>query len=259
MNITSRLISLYPRAFRRRWGDAVETEARAAGARSWPHLAHGIIDMWLHPALWPADTRAQRHARASVLATAVAAACWYLAHLIAETDGALPTLATRSWAMSTCAALMVIGLVLVAPRPRLTPAAVATILRHVLRRMFLPALLGAGVVTWARADLPVTSPLLRLALLSCWYGSLAAAAIQACRIVADLGATLAEPPPPWRLRLGMWTIAAASTTTGSIILTAALTTPTPDTLSALVGAAVLALALAPIATIRDLRHLAIAR
>lgn len=255
MSVTGRLVSLYPRAFRQRWGDAVEAEARTVGIRSWPHLVHGVVDMWLHPAMWPAETVAQRRARASVLGSAVAAIGWFHTHLVAETDSALSSAITRSWAMTASLMAMVIGLILVTPVPRLTRDAVITTARGAIRRLFIPTVVAAGVVAWAQAGIPATSAWLRLTLLTCWYGSLAAGAIQTCRLVADLGTRFAEPPPPGRLRLGMPILAVGVGLTGAIILAAALAAPGHDVISAVVGAGVLVLALAPIATLRDLHRL----
>ena len=255
MSVTRRLVSLYPRAFRQRWGDAVEAEARTVGIRSWPQLVHGIVDMWLHPAMWPADTMAQRRARASVLATAVAAVGWFYAHLVAETDSALSPAATRSWAMTASLMVMVIGLILVTPMPRLTRGAITATARGAIRRLLIPTVIAVGVVVWAQAGVPVASAWLRLTLMTCWYGSLAAGAVQTCRLVADLGGRFAEPPPPGRLRLGMPVLAVGIGLTGAIILGAAVVAPGRDVVSAVVGAGVLGLALAPIATLRDLHRL----
>jgi hypothetical protein len=121
-------------------------EAQAAGWKAWPNLVAGIAGMWLHPAIWPAESRAQRQQRAATMAITVAAACWFLTHAATELDTLLSTGVARSWPMSVCTLLMLLGLVLVAPRPRLTFNAATTVLRRVVSRFAAPAILGAGVV-----------------------------------------------------------------------------------------------------------------
>jgi hypothetical protein len=204
--------------------------------------------MWLHPAIWPADSRAQRQQRVATIAIAVAAACGFLTQL-----GASPsTGVVRAWPMTACTVLMLFGLVLVAPRPRLTFNAVTTVLRRVVSRFAVPALLGAGVHVGVDTAAPT---LLRPVLLACWWTALALGAIQSCWIVAGLGAGVVLPPRPGRLRLGLWTLAAAGTVAGSIVLDASVTGGHLDLLSAASGAGLLTLTSAFAGTLRDIRHL----
>jgi hypothetical protein len=90
---------------------------------------------------------------------------------------------------------------------RLTRTAATTVLRHAASRFAVPAILGAGVVTWVHTGLYAAAPaLLRPVGLACSWTALALGAIQSCRITADVGAGVAVPPRPGRLRLGLWTL-----------------------------------------------------
>jgi hypothetical protein len=256
MNATQRLVRLYPDSFRERWGSALEIEAQTTGWRSWPNLAVHIADMWLHPVIWPADSRAQRHQRAATMAITVAAACWFLTHAATELDTPLSTGLARTWPMSACSVLMLLGLVLVAPRPRLTRNAVTTVFRRAVSRFAAPVILGAGVVAGVHAGVYTAAPtLVRPVLLACWWTALALGAIQSCRIIAGLDVGVVVPPRPGRLRLGLWTLTTAGTVPGPILLTASVTSGHLDLLSAASGAGLLVLTSAFVGTLRDIRHL----
>ncbi|WP_214416105.1 hypothetical protein [Sphaerisporangium fuscum] len=254
MTLSRALVRLYPEAFRDRWGAALECEAREAGWKSWPNLALGIADMWLHPAVWPARSRAQRHGRAAVMAITVTAACWLLTHAAAELDG--PSGIARGRAVNACVATMLLGLALVAPRPRLTAEAVIALGRRAARLLAVPMCLGALVVAAAHVGgLASAGSPLRAALLICWWLALPLAAFQTCRVVAGLGADVAVPPPPRRLRAGVRTLAAAGATAGALLLTWSVSGGHPHPLSATAGAGLLLLSAAFATTLRDLREL----
>jgi hypothetical protein len=252
VNTAQRLVRMYPRSFRERWGDSLESEVEGTGWGSWPGLAAHVALMWLHPAIWPADSRAQRRQRAATMAITIAAACWYLTYAAAE----LGTPVARTWPMTACTALMLLGLVLVAPRPRLTLGAVRTALRRAAGRFAAPAILGAVVVTAVHAEVYTAAPgVLRPVLLSGWWTVLALAAVRSCRIVADLGAEATVPPKPGRLRLGLLTLAVSATVPAPILLGASVAGGHLDPLSAVAGAGLLALMSAFVGTLRDVRHL----
>jgi hypothetical protein len=216
----------------------------------------GIADMWLHPVVWPAESRAQRCRRAATMAVAVSAVCWFVTHAVMELHAPLSARVARSWPMSACGLLMLLGLGLVAPRPRMTLTAVIAVVRQAAARFAVPVTLGAGVVVCVHTGAYAAAPtLLRPVLLTCWWTALALAAIQSCRIVAALGHAVAVPPRPGRLRLGLWILAAAATTPGPILLRASATGGHLDLLSAASGAALLVLAPAFIGTLNDVRHL----
>lgn len=250
--IADRLVRLYPASFRERWGPALEEEARAAGWKAWPNLIAGIADMWLHPAIWPADCCAQRRQRAATMAVTAAAACWFVTHAVTELDAAAAEVA-RAWPMNASTLLLLLGLVLVAPRPRLTRPTATTLLRHAASRFTVPAVLGAGVVAAVHTGTYAVAPAVaRPVLLACWWAALALGAVQCCRLVSSLCTTVAEPPPPGRLRHGLWTLAAAAAVPVPALLGASMSGDHLNVPSAASGAGLLLLSPALAATLRDL-------
>ena len=254
MSAARRLIGLYPRPFREQWGEDIEREVHARGARSWPNLARGIVDSWLHPMIWPADTDRRRRARASVMAIATTATCWYLIHFAAEMDPRFAAGTPRAAGLNACMLLMLAGLALVAPRPRLNRHAAVTMLAQLVRGFALPAGLAAAVAIWAPTATGAP-PALRFTALITWYGALALAAVQSCRIAAQLGRLVAEPPRRGPLRIGLYTLTAADAGAGGIIASAAVANHSLHPLATALGPGVLALTAATLATLRDLGRL----
>ncbi|MGI5233024.1 hypothetical protein [Actinoallomurus iriomotensis] len=250
------LVRLYPAAFRSRWGPALEGEIGTGGWKAWPNVLAGIADMWLHPVVWPAESCTQRYRRAATMAVAVSAVCWFITHAVMELHAPLPVKTAGSWPMSVCSLLMLLGLALVAPRPRMTLNAVIAVVRCAAARFAVPVALGAGVVVCVDTGAYTAAPtLLRPVLLACWWTALALAAIQSCRIVAAFGQAVVVPPRPGRLKLGLWVLAAAVTAPGPILLHASTTNGHLDLLSAASGAGLLVLVPAFAGTLYDIRHL----
>jgi hypothetical protein len=259
MNIARTLVRLYPEAFRSRWGPSLEEETRAAGWKAWPSLVAGIADMWLHPTIWPAASVARRHQRAATMAITVAAVYGLLTHAALELDPLLATGVARSWPMSAWSVLTLAGLVLVAPRPRLDHAALFRLLRRLTVRLAVPAILGAGVVAAVHTGVYDAAPaVLRPFLFACWWTALPLGALQGCRTIADLRPEVALPPPVWRLRSGLWILAAASAIPLPILLGTLVHAGRLDLLSAASMAGLLVSAPALVATVRDLNRVAAA-
>ncbi|WP_035791699.1 hypothetical protein [Kitasatospora mediocidica] len=258
MSVVARsLVRLYPDAFRERWGTMVEDEARGAGWKSWPNLIVGIVDMWLHPALWPADSPAQRQRRIATMGITVALAAWFLSHLTAEQGDPLSSGLARSGIMHGCTALLLLGIALVAPRPRPTMSATITLLWWAVRRLTVPTVLGTSVVTVVHGGIdPMASPsTLRAAVLAGWWIALGLGAIQIPRIFTGVGADAVVPPHAGRLRAGVWTLAAASATGGATILGVSAADSSFHLLGATVGVGLLLLTAVCAGTLRDLRDL----
>ncbi|MEU4115705.1 hypothetical protein AB0F71_14550 [Kitasatospora sp. NPDC028055] len=255
--VTRSLVRLYPDAFRERWGSMVEDEARGAGWKSWPNLIAGIVDMWLHPAHWPADSPAQRQRRVATMGITVALAAWFLSHLAAEQAGPLPADAVREQVTHGCTALLLLGVALVAPRPRPTLRATVTLLGWALRRLAVPTLLGTTVVVLVHGgvDADASPPTLRTAVLAAWWISLGLGAIQIPRIFTGVGADAVVPPGTDRLRAGVWTLAGASATGGATILGLSLTGAGFHPLGVGIGVGLLLLTAVCAGTLRDLRDL----
>jgi hypothetical protein len=251
------LVRLYPAAFRDRWGPALEDDARAAGWKGWPGLLAGIADMWLHPAIWPADSRAQRLGRVAVLGITATALGGLLARAAAARGSLLGAVPGVAWAQWPCLGLFVLGLGLVAPLPRLSWSAAAALLGRAVRRLAVPVLLGVAMVTVARRDTAAVASGFghRLALVGYW-GLLVVGAVQACRVVAGLGSSVLAAPRPWRLRLGIGSLLAASVLTAAVVLGAGLAHRQVDGPAVGAGVGLVLLAWALAAALRDLRDTA---
>ncbi|HEX3781476.1 MAG TPA: hypothetical protein VHX38_17590 [Pseudonocardiaceae bacterium] len=252
MSVASGLVRLYPSALRARWGQDLVEEANAAGWKSWPNLLVGIADAWLHPAIWPADSRVRRGGRSAAMAVLITVAGWLLAHLTTSSGA-------RSFAdlLNGCAALLCLGLLLVAPLPRLNLRAIGRLLVESIRGLALPVLLAAGAVLFVHLHVGVvTGPLLRATVLGCWWGSWALGIVQGTRIIARLGPDLVLPPRPARLRLGIGVLTATTAGAGTTVLGFALTQDRPGPLPAVLAVVLLLSAVASGATLRDLRQLA---
>ncbi|MBO1414433.1 hypothetical protein [Streptomyces sp. FH025] len=251
------LVRLYPDAFRERWGAMVEDEARGTGWKSWPNLVVGIVDMWLHPAVWPADSPAQRQRRVATMGITVALAAWFLGHLAAEQAGPLPAEAVREAVMHGCTVLLLLGIALVAPLPRPTPGAAITLLSWAVRRLAGPTALGTVVVVLVHGgiDADASPPTLRTAVLAAWWIALGLGAIQIPRIFTGVGADAVVPPGPGRLRAGVWTLAGASATGGATLLGGSVTGAGLHPLGAGIGVGLLLLTAVCAGTLRDLRGL----
>jgi hypothetical protein len=258
MNIASGLIKLYPVPFRARWGVDLQVEADAAGPRAWPSLALGLIDAWLHPAIWPAATRAQRQSRATTMVLAVALISWLVGHALLELHSFVPSDIAHSLVLQACDVVMLLGTALIVPRLRLSIGSVTSIALSASRRLAIPVILGTGVVVAVHSGVdPNTLPPLRPVVLSLWWIALALAAIQGCRVVASLGPTQAAPPRTPQTLLGMSALAAGLGVSAAVVLWAG--GGLRDPLSTGVGACLLVLAASIVVGARDLSALPASR
>lgn len=259
MTAASVLARLYPVAFREQWGPDLEAEIAAAGWRSWPNTLLGIADMWLHPGLWPAGSRAERQLRTTTLAISLTALCWFVAHLGVETDGTLSRGVGHSAVLAAGVALMLAGLVLIAPLPKPGAGLLRALTRAAAVRFALPALLAAIVVVAVRlVDVQHPPLLLRGVLLAAWWTAIAVGTARASLIAADLGARFVVPPRPGRLRIGTWVLIAGAATEAATLLGSSLSRGAD--LPAL-GIAALSLALVPafVPVLRGCRPPAVSR
>ncbi|MFC0039184.1 hypothetical protein [Actinomadura rayongensis] len=250
------LAALYPPPVRERWGPGLEDEIRAAGRRSWPDALLRAADLWLHPAVWPARSPAERRLRASAMAVTVTALCWFVTHVATETDDALGGTG-RSAALTASTLGMAAGLALIVPLPR--PAALAAFARHATVRGAPPAALAALAVAVVHTSGPTAGHTAgvpgwaRGAVLACWWTALALGALQCCRLVTVLGADAVVAPRPARLRLGVLVLLAATAADAGAVL-AHVAGAGPDPSAALAGAALALLAPLLLTPLRDLRR-----
>ena len=259
MSMAKGLVRLYPNALRDRWGRGLEAEVQAAGWRAVPNLVMGIASMWLHPVVWPAGSAAQRRGRAAVLACVVGLTGWLVGHAVAEDGALLPNRLAHSWLMTASDVLVLVGLLLVAPYPRLTPAAIRRIIRQSVQRLVVPAAFGIAVVVWVHLHSATTSATVRHLVLAAWWATLVGGSVQACRLVADLSKGPVVPPHMPRLRLGMWALVLALGDGGAIVVLSALSRGAHVALSAALGTAMILLTAFCMVTLRDLYELQGAR
>ncbi|HEY3511386.1 hypothetical protein [Kribbella sp. NPDC051137] len=245
MSVAARvLVRLYPRAFRERWGAELVGEVDRAGWRGMPQLAWAIAGMWLHPAIWPADSMVERRRRVAALAVVVTAAGWLTAHAVLELTGAVPRALAHSWFLTVCDTMTFFGFLLALPVPRLRSVVRLAVLA--VRRIALPVAIGAAVVVVVHRDLAVPA-VVKIAVVGAWWLALTMVAGQVVRTVADVDLDAVAVPSPQRLRLGLWTTAAGLAGSGLTLLTAG-----GDPAGVLGGVTVLALAAAVNGTVHDL-------
>ncbi|MGW3042401.1 hypothetical protein ACWC9T_20740 [Kitasatospora sp. NPDC001159] len=249
------LFRLYPAPMRERWGEELAEEVRGAGWRAWPRLLAAIADLWLHPAIWPADDRTQRRDRATALALAVALATGFVGALAAEQGAHRISAPGGAWAAPLDQALLLAGLTLVTPLPRRDLTALRTLLATAVRRLAAPALAGAGLVALAHSALgsAVAAGGYGFTAFACWWAVLAVGALQTCRTVAGpAGRAALATPSPVRLKLGLGTLTAAGVLAGSTLLATWTVGPTATALTAGILLVLLAWPLA--AALKDLRQ-----
>jgi hypothetical protein len=245
------LVGLYPQPFRDRWGHELIGEAARTSWRGSPRLAVAIAGMWLHPAIWPADSMVERRRRAAALGVVVTAAGWLTAHAVLELTGAVPRALAHSWILTVSDATTFLGFLLAVPVPRLRRRSLVHLVGVGARRTAVPVLLGAGIVLAVNRDLALGS-VVRAAVIAGWWLVLVLVAWQVVRTVADVDVSAVAVPSPGRLRVGLWVVAAGLTASGLTILMPAVI-GRGDRIAGIVGGTtLLVLAAAVNGTVRDL-------
>ncbi|MGF6886397.1 hypothetical protein ABIA39_004829 [Nocardia sp. GAS34] len=253
MSVVERaLIRLYPRPCRERWGDELHETVRATGFRSWPNVATGALDMWLHPTLWPTRHGGQRRARAAAMAIAVAGDGWFVANLTTEDGGSrFPPI------LHGCGLALAVGLLLVAPRPRGNRRALGVLIRRCVLGLALPAVLIAGVVLLVHTGTvsAASPPAPRLATLGIWWGAWLLAAANGCRMLANLGPDIAVAPGRRRSIAGTAVLTATGVVTAAVLLAFAVTDTAFDVVAAASGVLLFALGITLSGTVHELPSL----
>ncbi|AEV84179.1 hypothetical protein ACWT_3156 [Actinoplanes sp. SE50] len=242
------LVRCYPRPMRDRWGSGLEDEVRAGGWRTVPNLLAGAAAMWLHPVLWPAGSPLQRRSRATVTVFLLAGVAWLLGHLLAEEDSLLPRSLAHARPLLLSDLLISAALLLAAPFPRRTAAALRQLLAYVVRRLAVPTLAGLAIVCVANTAGLAVPPAVRHLALGVWWATLLAGVVQTCRLIADLGEATTTAP---RLSYGLWTLTAALAAGSATVLAAAPHSARPLT-TAVLGVTMLLLTVPALLTLRDL-------
>lgn len=134
----------------------------------------------------------------TTMAVAVALACGFVSMITVELGGRSAHAAGHAPLMSAGMSLILAGLLVLAPRPGLR--ALAATCRIGVTRLALPATLGAGVVIAVHVGAGGAPPVVRAAVVACWWAALALGAVQTCRAIAAMRLTRrpAAPPPPPR-------------------------------------------------------------
>ena len=159
---------LYPRAIRDRWGQELGGEIEREGWRGLPRLVVAIAGMWLHPAIWPTSSSAERRRRVAALTVLVVGIGWLTAHAVLELTGAVPRSIAHSWLLTTCDLVTFAGFLMAVPVPRLRRTALARLAWTVARRLAVPFGAGAAVVYAANHD-ALTSPMTRVLVVAGWW------------------------------------------------------------------------------------------
>jgi hypothetical protein len=254
MSWAVRLVRLYPASLRSRWGAGLEDEAGAAGWRRLPNLLVGALDMWVHPVVWPADSAAQRRSRAAALVFVAGLSGWLLGHIAVE-DSLLPPDVVHSWAADLSDLLVLAGLVLVVPWPRLSAKAMVRLGAQVLRRLAAPVLIGGAVFVTANMSAEL-SPTLRVTLLIGWWLALVLGAVQVCSVVAGLDPDDVVAPRLGRLWWGIGVVAAALAVGSGVVLWSTVVDGVTGLLPTVLGGALLVLTVLCGWTLRDLYTIA---
>lgn len=248
------LLRLYPAAFRKRWGAALEADASAMGSRSWPGLLASAADLWLHPVVWPAESASQRRHRVAATAFTLTLATWLVGRAGTANDPRLTWRAHRALNVTECAALMLLGVVMIMPMPRPTAQAVTALLRRSVKALSVPALLFAAELAFVHAFHPAAHSVTRQFVTASYWFTLALSAAQAARIVGTISTSAITAPRPARLRLGIAILAVGSALTTWISLNSTVAAPGFDTVSAAAGACVLLLTAWFLSLLRDLNE-----
>lgn len=245
------VVGLYPRAFRDRWGHELADEAERTGWRGgWP-LLRAVAGMWLHPAIWPADSAVERRRRVAALAVVVTGVGWLIAHAVLELTGAVPRALAHSWLLTVFDLTTFLGFALSLPLPRLRRASMTHLALVIAQRLVGPFLLGAVIVLIANHGL-LSGAVGRYLVVPAWWLALFLGVAQAVRTVADVELADVLVPSGRRLGIGLWLAAIGLTAMGSTILVPTLV-GSGDRVAGLTGGlALLLLAAAVNGTVRDL-------
>jgi hypothetical protein len=234
----------------------MEDEAQVRGWRSWPNLLIGVVDMWLHPVVWPADSGSQRRQRAAALAFVVGLGGWLFGHVAVEVS-MLPAGLVHSWRLNLSDVLLLAGLIVVVPLPLPSWTALLRLMWRITRKLIVPVLLAAAVLVGAQYP-GATEPTPRMVLLTAWWTALVLGAVQVCQVIAELDADVVISPPPLRLRLGVGLLTAAFAYAAVIILWSTMTIDGPILLPITIGGALLMLTALCGGTLRDLYAVTVA-
>ena len=254
MSLTRVLLRLHPASFREHWGPALEADTRADGAKPWLNLLASAVDMWLHPVVWPAESSSRRRQRAATMAFTIALTIWFVGRATAANDSLLSRHAHPAWNLTNCAELMALGMLLILPLPRLTWRALTALLRKSLLSLTVPLAIGIGGLVFVHSTHPAAMSTPRLLATACYWLTLALGEIQVVRVICSVDSTMATPPGPARLRLGIGILSIGGALAVGVYLSSVVTRSGFDGQSAAGGAGLALLTCMFFSVLRDLSY-----
>jgi hypothetical protein len=242
---------LYPPAVRERWGAEISHEVSASGVRSWPDTLAGAVRLWLHPSDWPETVPGQTRRVLAVALFTVAAA----AGLLLRATDPSPTLTAdvRHPATSLWLALILLGIGLGTPIPPLRWPTWCRLTSEAIRTLTAPAAAVLAMFLLAHSGLiehPTASA--HVALVACYWATLAFIALRLCTFVARVARTAAIPTRG-RLRAALLLIGAGLSLVAAQSMLA-IAGSTPDAGSLTRALALVLLAAATVHAGEDLRR-----
>ncbi|MCW7944051.1 hypothetical protein AAW14_18920 [Streptomyces hygroscopicus] len=192
MNAATFLTRLYPPAVCERWGEDIRHEVSASGIRSWPDTLAGAARLWLHPGDWPETFIGQTRRVLTVALFALAAVTGLLLRS-AEPSTTL-TADIHHPATSLWIAPLLLGIVLAAPLPRPSRAALRTLTASAVRTLTAPAaaVVALCLTAWSGTAEHLTGFADAAVVLFYWL-TLGFVALRLCAFVAHVTRTAALP------------------------------------------------------------------
>ncbi|MFB7597177.1 hypothetical protein [Streptomyces sp. NPDC056160] len=192
MNAATLLTRLYPPPVRDRWGDDISHEVSASGIRSWPDTLAGAARLWLHPGDWPETFAGQTRRVLTVALFALTAATGLLLRS-AEPSTTL-TADIRHPATSLWLVPLLLGIVLAAPLPPLSGAALRNLAADALRTLAAPtaAVVALCLTAWSGIAEHLTGFAGTAAVTYYWL-TLGFVALRLCVLVARISRTATLP------------------------------------------------------------------
>ncbi|QDN94792.1 hypothetical protein FNV58_00245 (plasmid) [Streptomyces sp. RLB1-9] len=192
MNAATLLTRLYPPPVRDRWGEDISHEVSTSGIRSWPDTLAGAARLWLHPGDWPETFTGQTRRVLTIALFAFTAATGLLLRS-AEPSTTL-TADIRHPSTSLWLVPLLLGIVLAAPLPPLSGAALRSLAAAAVRTLTAPtaAVVAMCLTAWSGMAEHLTGFADTAAVTYYWL-TLGFVALRLCVLVARITRTAALP------------------------------------------------------------------
>lgn len=192
MTAAALLTRLYPPAVREQWGEDIRHEVSLSGIRSWPDTLAGAARLWLHPGDWPETFAGQTRRVVTVALFALTGATGLLLRS-AEPSTTL-TADIHHPATSLWLAPLLLGIVLAAPLPPLSGAALRSLTASAVSTLAAPtaAVRAVCLTAWSGTAEHLTGFADAAVVLFYWL-TLGFVALRLCAFVARIARTAALP------------------------------------------------------------------